>query len=243
MALDPITAKAIASGVLKLGALAHGDKNDNDFLGKALSAFAVIFISFCLLVAALLSIFTIPIDGLEAALQDFTTENRDEIFPVNVSYPQIGKYPMPCDSSYVNSPFGARTHPITGAADFHTGIDFAASYRSPVVAIADGKVKKTGVHRSYGRYVSVKHEDFTAFYAHLSVIYAVPGLEVSAGDVLGLEGGDPNKDTLAGSSTGHHLHFEILDGFFQKQVDPYDYILKPPDDEDEDENSEDDEQN
>ena len=35
------------------------------------------------------------------------------------------------------------------------------------------------------------------------------GQNVKQGDVIGKEGGDPKKDKNPGSSTGHHLHFEI----------------------------------
>lgn len=240
MAVDPMTAKAIASGALGIGR-AVGGKSDDNLFTKVLHALAAVAIAFCLLVAALLSLFTLPVDMENSALWDFAQENREEIFPVNVSYEQIGEYPMPCNSSAINSPFGERTHPVNGGGDFHTGIDFATSYRSPIVAIAEGTVKKTGVHKAYGRFVSIQHRDFTTFYAHLSAVYAVSGLKVSAGDVIGLEGGDPTKDVLAGTSTGHHLHFEIREGLFQKQVDPYDYILKPPEDEEDEDNDSDDE--
>ncbi len=53
--------------------------------------------------------------------------------------------------------------------------------------------------------------------------------------IIGLEGGQPlgedfSGDTLAGTSTGHHLHFEIrLNADAGSHVDPYDYLFVMPD--------------
>ena len=45
----------------------------------------------------------------------------------------------PVPSSYrVTSPFGPRTHPITGRPNFHRGIDIAAPYGEAVVASQGG---------------------------------------------------------------------------------------------------------
>lgn len=153
---------------------------------------------------------------------------------------QIGEYPMPCTTTTINSPYGSRDNPTTsGGGENHTGIDFGTSWHSPIVAITDGEVVKTGTHKLYGRYVLIKHDEFYTFYAHLSRIYVMRKQEVTAYQVIGKEGGDPEKDPSPGRSTGHHLHFEIrTSSWASSHVDPYDYILKPPEPPEEEEGKE-----
>lgn len=49
---------------------------------------------------------------------------------------------------------------------------------------------------------------------------------MTQGEVIALEDGDPTTDPNPGTSTGHHLHFEIrkLSGNSSKNVDPNNYI-------------------
>ena len=57
----------------------------------------------------------------------------------------------------MTSPFGLRTHPVTGEVTGHTGADFKASMRTPVRAIADGKVVLAGAVGGYGNVVYINH--------------------------------------------------------------------------------------
>ena len=51
-------------------------------------------------------------------------------------------------------------------------------------------------------------------------------MKVRQGNVIGIEGGDPKKDPNTGSSTGHHLHFEIRKkSGYGNDVNPKDYIF------------------
>lgn len=120
--------------------------------------------------------------------------------------------------------FGVRTDPFTGAeGDFHHGIDFALNWHSPIFASADGKVTFAGANDSLGNYVMIRHGLFGktcyTLYGHLSAIFVQEGDKVKAGQTIGLEGGDPNKDPNPGSSTGDHLHFAMLDKD-EKYIDP-----------------------
>ena len=78
-----------------------------------------------------------------------------------------------------------------------------------------------------GNEKTIKHtEVFYSFYAHLSRIDVVEGMKVRQGNVIGIEGGDPKKDPNAGSSTGHHLHFEIRKkSGYGNDVNPKSYIM------------------
>jgi len=104
----------------------------------------------------------------------------------------------------ISSTFGTRIHPIFGFARFHRGVDFAASWGTPIAAAADGQVIYAGWHGGYGRQVRIAHEDGTVTsYSHMSSIAAVPGMKVSRGATIGLVGS-------SGLSTGPHLHYEVL---------------------------------
>lgn len=112
----------------------------------------------------------------------------------------------------MTSPFGYRTHPITGKLDFHTGIDLATPEETPVAAAWSGVVAETGCDRVNGRYVKLLHSGTVCTsYNHLSRIDVTVGSRVRRGETVGLVGS-------TGVSTGPHLHFELLiDGV---RVDP-----------------------
>jgi len=119
----------------------------------------------------------------------------------------------------ITSGFGWRRHPIFGSRSFHSGVDIAASYGTPVKASNSGKVIFSGWYGGYGKVVIVNHGEYqgkatSTLYAHLSRI-AVSGGNVKKGQVIGYEGS-------TGYSTGPHLHFEVrIDG---KPTNPMNYI-------------------
>lgn len=108
-------------------------------------------------------------------------------------------------SGIISSPFGWRIHPITGASRFHSGIDIAEDYYTPVVASAPGVVTHAGWIDGYGNAVIIEHEGgWTTLYGHFAEIHAVVGQTVGAGQLIGGQGS-------TGNSTGAHCHFEIRD--------------------------------
>ncbi len=152
---------------------------------------------------------------------------------------------MPVNGT-ITSEYGMRFHPITGFYTMHKGIDISGVHRDNVIAIYDGIVTMAEIQRGFGNCVEIKHEIVTyetitdeegnteiikhteifySFYAHLSRIDVVEGMQVRQGNVIGIEGGDPKKDPNPGWSTGHHLHFEIRLKSGGDSVDPRDYIL------------------
>ena len=119
----------------------------------------------------------------------------------------------------ISSPFGWRTHPISGERKFHNGVDFALPMGSPLRAAAAGTVLRTYLnHPTNGSGVVVRHGGgWESTYLHLSRVDVVPGQQLAAGQQLGLSGGAPGT-WGAGTSTGPHLHFILRrDG---EPVDP-----------------------
>lgn len=109
-------------------------------------------------------------------------------------------------SHRVTSPFGWRTHPITGRQHLHGGIDIAAPNGTPILAAKAGVVVISQYGSSYGNYVVLSHPDGTrTLYAHMSQRSVSAGDTVSQGQTVGLVGS-------TGSSTGNHLHFETWTG-------------------------------
>ncbi|RIQ32541.1 M23 family metallopeptidase [Jiangella rhizosphaerae] len=111
-------------------------------------------------------------------------------------------------SGRVTSPYGMRVHPVTGVYKLHSGTDFGASCGSPVYAAYPGTVESTGYEGAYGNRIEISHGeidgmDVTTTYSHLSAFSSSSGQTVAAGDLIGRVG-------TTGSSTGCHLHFEVL---------------------------------
>lgn len=160
-------------------------------------------------------------------------EKLTEFFPVEEINPddviQKGKYPFPIPGEFrISSPFGWRTFWLKGKKvhDHHNGVDFVGKWHTPVISIADGVVVFSGMQRGYGNCIMIRHEKegFYSFYAHLSQRKVMADQKVEQYDVIGLEGGAAS-DPGAGTSTGHHLHFEIrLDGSKKTVIDPMPYL-------------------
>ena len=116
----------------------------------------------------------------------------------------------------LTSRFGYRRHPFWGGRHFHTGIDIADKYGSPIKAADAGEVIFSGWWDGYGKAIVVDHgRRTTTVYAHLSRIYKQVGAVVAKGQVIGLVGS-------TGYSTGPHLHFEVRKN--GKPINPLKYL-------------------
>ncbi|MBT9257164.1 peptidoglycan DD-metalloendopeptidase family protein [Phycicoccus sp. MAQZ13P-2] len=118
-----------------------------------------------------------------------------------------GAWRAPFTQRYVRtSPFGMRLHPIEHVWRLHSGVDLASvPSPGPVVASHAGTVTAAVWRPGVGLSVDLAHGDgVMSRYGHLARIAPGlrPGVRVSAGQQLGLEGS-------TGTSTGVHLHFEI----------------------------------
>ena len=125
-----------------------------------------------------------------------------------------GGFVAPVDNYRVSSRFGPRKAPTAGASSYHKGIDLAAPLNTPVRAAKAGRVTVSKDEATgYGKWIEVQHADGTKTrYAHLNSRDVQVGSQVQAGQVIGKMGS-------TGTSTGSHLHFEILDKS-GKQINP-----------------------
>ena len=124
------------------------------------------------------------------------------------------------DESYITSPFGSRTDPITGAQyAFHNAVDIACTQGSKIFSIKDGAVTYAGRATSYGTLIKIDHgQGMETYYAHSEALHVSTGDEVTAGQHIADCGSE-------GDSTGYHLHIEVrING---KPVDPMLYLVPP----------------
>ncbi len=109
-------------------------------------------------------------------------------------------------SARISSGYGMRTHPIKRSKIFHNGVDYAAPQGTPVLAVADGRISRSGWDSGGGgKRIWIQHEHgFESAYLHLHN-YARgmgQGTRVKQGQVIGYVGS-------TGASTGNHLDFRI----------------------------------
>lgn len=104
-------------------------------------------------------------------------------------------------SGRISSYFGGRT--LYGVYNYHSGLDIAANYGTPIVAADGGTVSFSGWRTSYGNLVIITHDNgWQTYYAHNSSLLVSVGQKVYRGQSIAKVGS-------TGNSTGNHLHFEI----------------------------------
>lgn len=107
--------------------------------------------------------------------------------------------------------------PYEGYAHFHTGIDFGVPSGTAIDAAAGGTVVAAGWDNTgFGNRVIIDHGNgLQTLYAHLEQVNVTPGMQVAAGQEIGLSGS-------TGNSTGPHLHFGVK--LNNQWVDPTPYL-------------------
>ncbi len=117
-------------------------------------------------------------------------------------------------SGRVTSNFGYRT--IFGSRSFHSGLDIAAPYGTPIVASDGGTVTFSGYKGSYGNLIIISHGNgVETYYAHCSSLSVSSGTKVYKGQTIAKVG-------RTGRATGNHCHFSIvINGNF---VNPRSYL-------------------
>ncbi|MBE7048808.1 MAG: hypothetical protein E7393_05510 [Ruminococcaceae bacterium] len=117
--------------------------------------------------------------------------------------------------TYVSSEFGYRIHPVYGTRKYHSGMDLAAPGGSPILAAANGTVKFAGWNGGYGYCVIIDHGGgIQTLYGHSSKLLVSAGQSVTRGQKIALVG-------TTGTSTGNHLHFEVLNNGVATDPRPY----------------------
>lgn len=115
-------------------------------------------------------------------------------------------FKIPVNNYIVTSRYGWRR------SGFHTGVDYAAEYGTPIYASEDGVVTCAQWSGNYGYLVKIQHSGgFETRYAHCSRFAVSVGDEVKKGDVVSYVGS-------TGNSTGPHVHLEIR--YQGKSIDP-----------------------
>ncbi|CAN5777409.1 hypothetical protein BH23ACT10_BH23ACT10_18200 [soil metagenome] len=98
----------------------------------------------------------------------------------------------------VTSEFGTRV------GRMHRGVDIAAPTGTPIRSAQDGTVTFAGWKDGYGQTLEIDHGGGqTTRLAHQSELLVAEGERVRRGERIGRVG-------TSGSSTGPHLHFEII---------------------------------
>ncbi|MFF7990225.1 M23 family metallopeptidase [Kitasatospora xanthocidica] len=111
------------------------------------------------------------------------------------------EWSAPVPDAPTSNPYGVANRGY--AAGYHTGVDFAVSPGTPLLAVGNATVVSAGWDGAYGKEVVLRLADGRfAQYAHMSSLAVSAGQRVAAGQRIGLSGS-------TGNSTGPHLHFEI----------------------------------
>ena len=160
------------------------------------------------------SLLVTPLEEIAAGRMD---GEQEEIFAAYTETKGgLQQFDTPLDLywySYVSSYYGYRKNPITGERQLHRGIDIAVPENTCVYAAHSGVVEAAGYDGEYGNYVVIGDDKgFTTKYAHLSAVSVSAGQDVESGMQIGLTGS-------TGSSTGSHLHLEVVhDGTYYNPI-------------------------
>jgi murein DD-endopeptidase MepM/ murein hydrolase activator NlpD len=123
-----------------------------------------------------------------------------------------GVFPVASFAGYT-SPFGMRSHPLSGDRRQHFGIDIAGPLGSPVRSWWHGTVTEVIRDGGCGNGLTLRSGNYEHVYCHLAgsveagwyrsgSVQLRAGQRVRAGQVIGHIG-------LTGSTTGPHLHWGI----------------------------------
>jgi murein DD-endopeptidase MepM/ murein hydrolase activator NlpD len=104
------------------------------------------------------------------------------------------------------SGFGMRFHPLLNERRMHTGVDWATSPGTPILAAGSGVIEEAGRKGQYGNYVRIRHPNgYHTAYGHMLRFRkgVAAGAKVRQGEIIGYVGS-------TGLASGPHLHYEVL---------------------------------
>ena len=183
------------------------------------------FFGVVIIFTILICIFFIPSATLnnEISFIDFIDDG-------NLLWPAPGYYG-------INSYFGKRNAPTSGASTYHKGIDIAAPQGSSFIAVTDGTITFCDFLGGGGYTITLTDSNSIKYsYCHSDPNFIVSvGQEVKKGQVIGKVGpkyvygvpGNPYRDLNGnptnGATTGPHLHFGMRNKN-NNYVNPLDYL-------------------
>jgi len=166
--------------------------------------------------------FTVPLKARNFPVQKITIKKTSSLSATKTELTRVanfkkivtptklwaGKFIAP-NKGRVSSVYGVRRYynGVFAKDYYHSGVDYAGGFGSPVVAPADGKVVLVGLEsrgfRVHGNMVGIDHgQGVLSIFLHLSSISVKEGQLVKAGDKIGAIGS-------TGASTGPHLHWGV----------------------------------
>ncbi|MCX6721469.1 MAG: peptidoglycan DD-metalloendopeptidase family protein [Candidatus Staskawiczbacteria bacterium] len=101
---------------------------------------------------------------------------------------------------------------ITQGLHWYNAVDIANSCGTPIYAAAAGTVQRVhyDAYGKIGNYITILHTSgVVTYYGHIMTIFVTPGQKINVGDRIALMGGKPGM-AGAGTSTGCHLHFDVI---------------------------------
>ncbi len=128
----------------------------------------------------------------------------------------LPKFIMPTKGR-ISSYYGYRIHPISGKKTFHTGIDIANHYGTPIKSSHEGRITLATYITGYGNTVCIIKENILTLYGHCKRLLVQRYDIVKQGEIIAEMGS-------SGNSTGSHLHFEIRRN--NKHVNPMNYLIE-----------------
>ena len=184
-----VKARAMGGTAPVVGARAAGAQQDPTY-AKTLSALASPDDTFGLLRTLLESL------DSRLTLVARTVERRNALAAATPSmWPSYG---------WLSSTMGSRRDPITGGADYHSGLDIVGDRGDAVYATAAGTVRQVGRQGAYGNMIVIDHGfGLETRYGHLLKYLVTPGAKVQRGDIIAQVG-------ASGRATGYHLHYEVV---------------------------------
>lgn len=102
-----------------------------------------------------------------------------------------GNLPWPVSSGEITNKFGRQPHPL--APDLfidNSGLDIRTPSNSAVKSIYKGEVVRVFDMPTYQNCVMIKHGDYFTVYAYLKSVAVREGMEINAGQILGICGYD-----------------------------------------------------
>jgi murein DD-endopeptidase MepM/ murein hydrolase activator NlpD len=133
-------------------------------------------------------------------LVDYYDENG------NNSKKFLMRRPVRGENVRLTSGFGPRFHPLLNEKRMHTGVDWATSPGTPILAAGTGVIEEAGRKGQYGNYIRIRHPNgYHTAYGHMLRFRKgiVPGTKVRQGEIIGYVGS-------TGLASGPHLHYEVL---------------------------------